>query len=244
MTTPIHWLLHTADPPTLEAWAWTNLAPAERAHLAALRFENRRDSFLLGRCAAKTLISRAIPALGALSPANIAIHNQPDGAPYVEIEGAGRLPGCLSLSHRDGRAACAWSADPALRHGIDLERIESRHPAFAGDYLTTAENAFAITLPESQRPLWITLAWSAREAALKALGTGLRLDTRRLAVSLPELAALEPAGVWQPLAIAVDAGAPAVLPGWWQRRGEFMLTLVTMGSTPDIALVEHMSPSG
>ena len=185
------------------------------------------------------LLAGAEPDLANTPPAGFAILNGPEGAPYVDVAGRGRLAGCLSLSHCEDGAACAWCSDPACRHGIDLERVEARHPAFADDYLTPAENAFAADLPEALRPVWITLAWSAREAALKALGAGLRLDTRRLAVSPPEPASMAAAPGWQPLRVAVCGDTPANLDGWWQRRGDFILTLVTSGDAARTTLLEH-----
>jgi 4'-phosphopantetheinyl transferase len=66
----------------------------------------------------------------------------------------------------------------------------------------------------------ITVVWSAKEAALKALRHGLRDDPRDVAITLLDLGA---AG-WHRLAIRAP-NAPA-LAGWWCTDAGFVVAIV------------------
>jgi hypothetical protein len=72
--------------------------------------------------------------------------------------------------------------------------------------------------------------WSAKEAVLKLLGLGLRLDTRGIAVRLAGEPFLEcPAG-WQPVEVKVRAELPGEespkhLRVVWRREGGHVLTV-------------------
>ena len=78
--------------------------------------------------------------------------------------------------------------------------------------------------------------WSAKEAVLKLLGLGLRIDTRGVLVNL----AAEPfAGCpadWQPVDVKVIADLPrqSMLDGlrvMWRREAGYVLTLALAGSS-------------
>ncbi|MCW5979770.1 MAG: 4-phosphopantetheinyl transferase family protein [Bryobacteraceae bacterium] len=103
--------------------------------------------------------------------------------------------------------------------GCDLERIEPRSPAFLADFLNAEEQALVDGAPEQDRPRLVTLLWSAKESALKALRAGLRLDTRRVTVALAEALA-----DWSPL--HVRCSGQRIFQGWWRCAGGFVLTLV------------------
>jgi phosphopantetheinyl transferase len=127
----------------------------------------RRREWLAGRLAASA-------ALGALSPsARVAVRasGPRSGQPYGQ--GAEREWG-LSISH-----AGAWAMAAACRSGvgIDLEPIVPRSPEFIGMAFTAEERerleAVARALGLSPTGA-LTLCWSAKEAALKLLGVGLR----------------------------------------------------------------------
>lgn len=145
------------------------LGPRERAVLAGLRFSARRESWRLGRHAARRLLG-----------ADVEVLPSPAGPPCV-WRGAMQLPVSLSISHRDEVALCAV-ADGTVALGCDVERVEPRSVAFLEDFLTPLERA-AVTEasdPEAQA----NLIWSAKESALKALHTGLRRDTWELEVTV------------------------------------------------------------
>jgi 4'-phosphopantetheinyl transferase len=229
---PVTWLVaDVADVPAELDW----LGDHERARLAQLRVPKRRGDFLLGRWTAK----RAIAAyLGGAAPpvATIEARAAPSGAPEVFIAGEPQ-PIAISISHSAGRGLAivtsgAWGAERAGAAGIgcDLERVEPRSPLLVEDYFTLDEAARVAAAPAALRDRQITLIWSAKESALKALRVGLRADLRRARVSLGR-DAIGPSSDWRALRVAVD-GARDALAGWWLERDGFVLTMVGAALAP------------
>ncbi len=211
-----------------EAW----LSADERETAAGLRFEKRRSDWRVGRWAAKhALAARLGLAPQAAELARLEIRNDPEGAPSALRDGR-PLPVPLSISHRDGAGLCAL-APPGRAIGCDLEVVEPRDPAFVADYFGARERAGVAAAPEAGRVVRVALVWSAKEAALKALGTGLRRDTRELHV---EPAPGEARRGWRRL--AVEVAGDATLAGWWRELGERLLTVVTRpaGQAPEALL--------
>ncbi len=212
MTPAPGWLRASADEvPPHDGW----LAPAERAALAGLRVPSRRRDWRLGRWAAK----RAVAAVLGQSPLDaIEVVAAPDGAPEIRLGGL-PAPVAVSLTHRSGLAVCLV-AGPGTAVGCDLELVEPRPPVFAADWFTRAELSQLEAAPAARRDLVVTLVWSAKESALKALREGLRLDTRDVHVRLGACAGEEG---WHPLTVT-HAGRP--LAGWWRLDGGHALTAV------------------
>lgn len=195
------------------------LAPSERDRLARMRFRKRRDDYLLGRWTAKRALARslALPETAA-SLAGLEIRHAEGGAPLA-FATAERLPLELSISDRAGQGACAV-APAGLLVGCDLEVVEPRSEAFVTDYLTPRESSrVRAARDERERALLANLYWSAKESALKLLGTGLRRDTRSVEI---ELAPIAGAG-WRRLVARPEEGG--CFPGWWRAFGAFVLTL-------------------
>jgi 4'-phosphopantetheinyl transferase len=215
--TPVRWLLASAqEVPPDDGW----LDPDALEQLRRNRLPARHNAFRLGRWTAK----RAVAAWLGLEPDpltlfRIAIPAAADGAPEALFD---RRPvaAVLSLSHREGHAVCALAPAGTVL-GCDLEKIEPRSAAFVRDYFTPAERARVDAAPEPDRPLLANLIWSAKESALKALRTGLRLDTREVEVELP--VGDERSG-WRPCAVR-RAATGEIFHGWWRREGEFLLTV-------------------
>jgi 4'-phosphopantetheinyl transferase len=203
---------------------------------ARLRFAKRRREWILGRWTAKQLLRRSQQTYGALPLHAISVGNDPDGAPYLSVEGQGRLELSLSISHCQDRAFCALSPTLPPTVGADLEHIERRDPAFVHDFFTTAENKRIWTCPTARRDALITVVWSAKEAALKALRHGLRVDTR--SVEVVHVAGLEgiqaavqtlPDQPWHKLEIRCTLRHTVPLHAWWQPWEDFVLTLAACG---------------
>lgn len=224
----VYWLIRAvADVPTHDAW----LAAAEAAHLAGLRVAKRRRDWRLGRWTAKTALAAYLaPAHGLLPFTRLEVLPAADGAPQGFLDGE-PLAVAFSFSHSGGRALCAVAgADPptAIALGCDLEAVEERSATFVRDYFTAAEQALIAGRPAAERPLMANLLWSAKESALKALRTGLRLDTRTVEARLPGPPAGAPdrrAGGWRPLEVRrLPAGE--TFGGWWRRAGGQVMTVV------------------
>jgi 4'-phosphopantetheinyl transferase len=104
--------------------------------------------------------------------------------------------------------------------GCDLEVIEPRSDAFVSDYFTADERALVARAAWADQPRVVTLLWSAKESALKALGVGLRLDTRCVQVSPADG---QDTGFWYPMQVRHDG---QIFRGWWQSTGSLLRTLV------------------
>jgi len=232
----VYWLEQTeADVPPDDDW----LSASEMACLNAMRFPKRRSDWRLGRWTAKYAMSAFLNVPNDNQVlAKIEIRPATSGAPEVFI--ANRPAGAsISLSHRSGTALCAI-ADPGPALGCDLELVEPRSEAFIADYFTAEERAFVTKASAVDQSTLVTLLWSAKESALKVLHEGLRLDTRTLAVSLPEpipfsaqndsheesldAAVQFQSDVWRPLRVGCANGP--TFHGWWRRMGELMRTVV------------------
>jgi len=224
---PIFWSLipmpaeWTANPPGDDS---AILSPAERTKLASLRLPKRRLEWLHGRRIAKQLLCNCYPQLAGSDLTMTSVLNAPSGAPYYADANRMALPIALSLSHRAGWAACAVADHPDLSLGIDLECGEPRADSFVETFFSEAEIDFARSLHGKQRDLWVTLVWSKNEAALKALGQGLRLDTRAVQVQPPTGFAPAEAG-WQPVDVTCPQSAPSHWSAWFMRRDDLLITL-------------------
>lgn len=228
------------DVPEANDW----LSEKERSYLGGLRFPKRRDEWRLGRWTAKCSVasSLGLPATVSNLP-EIEIWPDRSGAPEVFLA---QEPAHLSisLSHRGGKAVCAIAPFQA-RIGCDLELIESRHPAFLSDYFATDEQALVAHTAPDLRNFTVTLLWSGKESALKALHLGLRLDTRSLNVCLNDsppsardfwlesypLRLLNShsndhgsSDVWHPFQVLLR-NVPTFV-GWWRNPDELVRTVV------------------
>jgi 4'-phosphopantetheinyl transferase len=241
LTQPVtlYWLEQAqADVPAGNAW----LSASEALHQGGLRFAKRRCDWRLGRWTAKLALAAHLNV--SASPAELAaIEIRPDssGAPEAFLAGTGAGV-AISLSHCAGRALCAVAPLHAAM-GCDLEGIEPHSAGFFDDYFTPAEQNWIAAAPEVDHPWLMTLVWSAKESALKALHVGLRAPTRSVVVSpidLPRAGeAFDPAASshrpnrdhWFPLRVASEESR--VFEGWGKRTGAFVYTAV---SDPPAAL--------
>jgi len=195
------------------------LSAVEVEKFSNLRFPQRRAEWLLGRWTAKRLLQTSVDLLSGLPLSDWTVANEADGRPYASLGGK-RLSGCLSISHRNGQAACAWSSNGDIGLGIDLETIEPRTDAFIKDYFTNAEQVLA---SDRQRERNAVLIWSAKEAMLKALGIGLRFDTR--SVEVLRIAADEVFPDWHALDVRSLVQPKLRWRVGWKVSGETILTL-------------------
>lgn len=213
----LYWLENTvADVPLQDDW----LSAGEVLCLNGMRFSKRREDWRLGRWTAKNAAASYWRLSDQMcSLAEIEIVSACSGAPEVSLA---NHPAeiTISLSHRDGIAACAV-AGSKMALGCDLETIEPRSAAFLSDYFTAEEQRLVVSGGAS-RDLLLTLLWSAKESALKALHTGLRLDTRCVVVSPSNVSS--DAGAWRWLQVRHISGQ--VFDGWWKQSRGLVRTVV------------------
>lgn len=247
----IHWLLQSLDdcPEIARAKAPAGLlCEQEWQRLGTLKIEKRRRDWLLGRWTAKHLVQGYLAATEDYTPAldAIRIANAEDGSPYCELLDTGktgtgktgtgktarRLEVSLSISHSHGHALCALCSEAGQQGttwslGCDIEWIEHREQSFVNDFFTAQEIRDVMGTPAEHRNCRVTAIWSAKEAVLKSLRTGLRIDTRRLdcRFGADDLVATQ----WTPLTVLVDSTLAAQFPGnwyaWWQVQDGFVLTM-------------------
>jgi 4'-phosphopantetheinyl transferase len=113
--------------------------------------------------------------------------------------------------------------------GCDLEKIEPRSPEFLADYFTDDERNLVARTPANMRDQLLTLLWSIKESALKALCCGLRMDTRSVN-AVPVDAPQAPGGEWHRLSAAHIDGR--TFHGWWRESHDLIYTLVADPTPP------------
>ncbi|MFJ8852992.1 beta-ketoacyl synthase N-terminal-like domain-containing protein [Streptomyces sp. NPDC102437] len=155
-----------------------SLGGAERAEYARHAPRGRRQ-WLLGRIAVKDAVRQWLwdHGEGPVFPAELRVHNDETGRPYVTgVHGRALPPLDVSLAH------CAEAAVAIVRPhrtgpgpGIDIEEVTHRTPqalaaALGRDELRLLHRLSADT-GESEA-VWFTRFWAAKESVAKAEGTG------------------------------------------------------------------------
>jgi phosphopantetheinyl transferase len=160
-------------------WAGRVLGPHEREIFAALELpETRELEWLAARTAGKECVAELLRATHGLELLHAEIEILPDeqGTPIVfcpALDGLGEAP-AISLTHTSGQAAAlAAFAPPNGGVGIDIEQLQPRAHGFAQAAFTAAEQELLEQLSPNATDEWLLRIWCAREAAGKALGTGL-----------------------------------------------------------------------
>ncbi len=257
---PIPWLAASlADQPWLPLGMPRPglLAPIEAERLAQLVVLKRRQDWLLGRWTAKQLLQRHLQTTTGQVFAldRLVILAAADGAPDPFLAHAGDslvpLPLSLSISHSHGHGLAALLPQPVTAQGAgapaggrrpvlgcDLEIIEPRELNFVHDFFTPGELAAVQSLPPGpDRDTLITVIWSAKEAALKALREGLRLDTRQIDCTIEWPAGAMPSAgrpghFTVTLSAAITERFPGAWTGQWWIAGQRAVALALLGQRP------------
>lgn len=239
--TEVYWVEQDeAELPENDDW----LSEKEKDCLAGLRFAKRRADWKLGRWTAKYAVAAVLNVADDFAfLRKIEIRPAASGAPEVFLDSQ-QAPVSISLSHRLKRAISAvGSGDMAL--GCDIELIEPHSDVFVSDYFTAEEQQFIADTPAPDRPASLALLWSAKESALKALRTGLRLDTRAVTVSIEEASATgkqNKIAVWHRL--HVRHRHSRIFQGWWRLADGLVYTIVAepAPSVPVALAPNHEEP--
>jgi 4'-phosphopantetheinyl transferase len=216
MSRPAWVMVAAHDLPGSDAW----LSPREQLVLSGHELPRRRGDWRLGRWAAKNSILAALDEPETMGLAEIEVLAAADGAPEASFRGS---PAgiSVSISHRDG-VAVSLACPAGTLVGCDLELIEPRTRAFASDWFTPGELAIVEASPPEGRDRLVTMIWSAKESALKAVRQGLRLDTRDVEVRPSGESASVEEG-WRRFS-ATYSGKQ--LAGWWRSEGRWVMTAV------------------
>ena len=202
------------------------LSPKEFTRQQSFRFPKRKQEWLCGRQTAKSLLLKTSKYLQNCQISDFSIENYADGSPNVVRNGE-ILPGSISISHRSGFASAAWAPNPNDKIGIDLEAIEPKPASFVEDYFTIHEIKNVFEQKPDDQPVISSLIWSAKEAVMKALQTGLRIDTRQIEIQIPSS---EEINGWKKLDISVYPGGYQTARLFWRQSGPIIITLAILSS--------------
>ena len=177
----------------IDVWAGRVLSRRERELFASLSLPSqRRLEWLAARTAAKECVAELLAGAHGLelAPADVEILPDERGAPVVHVaalEGAARPP-LVSLSHTGGRAVALamLEADGVDGVGIDVELLPG--PSHGWVQAAFAASELALLDGLDGRDELLLHLWCAREAAAKALGTGITSSEHQ-----PRARALDPA---------------------------------------------------
>jgi malonyl CoA-acyl carrier protein transacylase len=160
----------TPGAPADAAW----FTPAERAQHAAFKAPKRADEWRAGRLAAKKAAMDTHPGIGPLDVEVVA--ESDSGRPRLRLKGQESAL-WLSISHRAGLAMAALSPGPV---GLDLETVEDRERSFLEEAFSVGElkSMLDATDAGADPRVFAACMWSAKEAALKRAGVGLKADLR------------------------------------------------------------------
>ncbi|HLU66502.1 MAG TPA: 4'-phosphopantetheinyl transferase superfamily protein [Kofleriaceae bacterium] len=189
------------------------ITPDEAARRLRFRREEDRARFLLGRATLRQEVGRAL----GLPPRDVPLAASESGKPVVA---GGALE--VNVSHAGDVVLVALARGAAI--GVDVEQLDPRYAGDPGVPLSRRELGDLAALPPDLRLRGFFHAWTAKEAIVKAVGTGLGLPLDSFDVSVdprrpPALLAARHPALAAPLSlapIAVPAGhvaaAAAVAP--------------------------------
>jgi len=150
------------------------LSIAERNRAARFRYAGDEKRY----CASRLLLREILGDHLGLDPAAVRFREEGGGKPFVDLP-PGTPPVFFSLS-RSGDY-CAVALSDTLDVGVDIERVKGSFDwkPVAKAWLSEKENRALCNLGDrgSGVEAFFRL-WCAREAAAKALGKGLALDSR------------------------------------------------------------------
>jgi 4'-phosphopantetheinyl transferase len=169
----------------------------ERARAERFRAERDRDRYV----ARHAFLRRVLSGYLDEAPAAIEIRVTPAGRPSLDA----RWQLDISTSHDDGLAVIAVTRGGSV--GIDVERVRPMDDALdlAESHLTTREQAWLAAHPAGPSRAFLEL-WTRKEAAVKALGTGLATPLRSFDSGDPDAR-----GVSHPTGLAEDVALSIVL---------------------------------
>ncbi|MDR0243963.1 MAG: 4'-phosphopantetheinyl transferase superfamily protein [Burkholderia sp.] len=181
--------------------AYAALGDDERARAA--RFMRHEDAV---RSAATRAALRDVlgTALG-IAPHAVAIVVDASGRPSLDRVHRASLD--FNVSHAGDHALIAWA--PAGRVGVDIEGCNRAADwrALTREVCAPAEVAYLDRMPLAARASEFMRVWSAKEALLKALGTGIVGGLRAFAVVPPRDAATPATTIVEPAAPAAGVAA-------------------------------------
>lgn len=172
-------------PVAVEATAADVLTPEEyleRSGITSVRVRTQR--FI-----SRMVLREACGLVCGIAPQDVRFAYNEHGKPRLDLPAGGSpvvAGAChFNLSHTDD--LIAFGASTAGPLGIDIERVAARPglAQIARRFFHPQEFAYATAMDQPVSEQRFFEVWTRKEALLKAMGTGLATDLRRVAVPLP-----------------------------------------------------------
>jgi 4'-phosphopantetheinyl transferase len=162
-----------------------------------------------GFTAGRWLVRSVLAALTGERPEALELQSGAHGKLF--LVGRERLAPCFNLSHSGDLVALALVRQGRIGIDIEAERPLTDSALLARRILAPRERAWFESLPESAREAGLLVAWTRKEAVLKAVGTGISGNLRSIEV-LPEaegravIHAADSSASWSVRALAMPPG--------------------------------------
>ena len=192
----------------------------ERQRAARFLFPSVAGEFIQAHAALRLLLARQV----GQRPKELCIKADAQGKPF--------LPGepelSFNLSHTQGCAGIVLAIGHPV--GVDIEKLHalSDLEGLIERVCTTGERQELLRIPHEKREGFFFQLWTRKEALLKALGSGLRFDPRRVEVGIAEERQVDLSGTpggsraWYVLSLTAESGYAAAA-AYGGARGEVVV---------------------
>jgi 4'-phosphopantetheinyl transferase len=155
------------------------LSPDEQLRADRFHFSRDRDRFIVGRGILRSLLGAYLHH----DPKDLAFRYGPQGKPELETEQNNHSL-TFNLSHKGSLAVYAFARGRQL--GVDLESIAPEFPGeeIARRFFSPHELEELLDLPPDSRTEGFFLAWTRKEAYIKARGQGMQIPLNSFDVTL------------------------------------------------------------
>jgi 4'-phosphopantetheinyl transferase len=154
------------------------LSEDERERAGRFRFEQHRHRFIVARARLRQLLGQC----QGIAPEQVAFTYGPHGKPALAERNAAGIE--FNVAHSGDLALYALTVGSPVGVDVELVRELPKAQAIAESYFSAHERARMLELPQADRNLSFFLAWTRKEAMLKACGKGLSVPLRDFSVSV------------------------------------------------------------
>ena len=156
------------------------LSSEERIRAGKYHFDKDRRQFIVARGLLRTLLGGYLGVL----PANIKFDFEKFGKPFLHQEKAKSCERLhFNVAHSGNHILFGFSSDGEL--GVDVEELRIRRKPLldlADSICTSKELEWINGLDPAAAEIALTRLWTAKEAFLKAIGSGLQVEPKRIEV--------------------------------------------------------------
>ena len=170
----IHFSVETDKDIQLEK-ALTIISDEERIRAGMFRFDRDRDRFVRGRGYLRTILAECLD----ITPETLDLKKHEHGKLYLEGD-----PIYFNLTHSAGAGVIVVSEEHSI--GVDLEFVNRKIKVLevARSVLVDRELDYLEGTRAEDRERLFLYFWTAKEAYLKLLGTGLSLEPKKVSLQL------------------------------------------------------------